>query len=101
MDKIVAQKIAELTALKNQVDEIGNIPFTFAGSTHEMYAEVSEIKVTPTGRFVTLVGPRGHYQFLDGALRFNVANKDKFADFGRKDFLYYVNILIRAYKKAL
>jgi hypothetical protein len=70
----------------------------YDGSTFPSILEISDIKVSKSGQFVTIVGGDSRYTYIRKE-RFNVNDNDYFSHNGAKALNHALNVILKAYKK--
>ena len=69
----------------------------YDGSTFPSVLEISTIKVSESGQFVTIVGGDSQYTYIRKE-RFNLNDNDHFSHNGVKAFNHAISTILRAYK---
>ena len=98
--KAILNKINEINALINEVNELESYPTTYAGGTFPHYVLIKPIKVK--NQFVTIESDINSYSFIDKKERYNVNKTSVFGDeYCKKHLVYTLNIILKTFKQAI
>lgn len=100
MKNSTLKKINEINDLINVINELGEIPVTYAGGTFPYYVSIKPITVK--NQFVTIESNVNEYSFIDNKERYNV-NKTSICgdEFCEKHLNYTLNTILKSFKKLL
>ena len=99
--KAQSAKIAEVLAYAKQMQD--EFVTTYDGGTFPSIVSISDIKVSASGQFVTIIGDKKtktsfcSYQYITKE-RFNLNDNDFFSATGVKAFNHAISTILRAYK---
>ena len=100
MTKSILNKINEINALINKVNELDNYPITYAGGTFPYYVVIKPIKVK--NQFVTIESDINDYSFIDKKERYNVNKVSVMGDEYCKGHLTYtLNIILKSFNQLI
>ena len=103
MKKLI-QKIEQINALIDAVNESENIPLTYAGGTWPYYVQIKPIEVK--NQFVTIRPSDDmyfpiRYSYFETKERYNMNKKSICGDeFCAKHLNYTLNIILKSFKKV-
>lgn len=98
--KAVLNKINEINALISKVNELNEYPTTYDGGTFPYYVVIKPIKVS--NQFVTIESDTDSYSYIDKKERYNMNKTSVCGDeYCRKHLMYTLNVILRAFKKAI
>jgi hypothetical protein len=98
MKKLI-QKIEQINAMIEAVNESENIPVTYAGGTWPFYVLIDPIQVN--GKFVTIRSAINQNSFIEGKERYNLKKSSVFGDeFCAKHLNYTLNIILKSFKNV-
>lgn len=100
MKKLI-QKIEQINALIDAVNESENIPVTYAGGTWPYYVQIKPIEVK--NQFVTIrpSDDASTYTYFETKERYNMNKKSICGDeFCAKHLNYTLNIILKSFKKV-
>lgn len=98
--KAILNKINEINALINEVNELESYPTTYAGGTFPHYVLIKPIKVK--NQFVTIESDINSYSFIDKKERYNINKTSVFGDeYCKKHLVYTLNIILKTFKQAI
>lgn len=102
MKKLI-QKIEQINALIDAVNESENIPVTYAGGTWPYYVQIKPIEVK--NQFVTIRPSDDasfRYTYFETKERYNMNKKSVCGDeFCAKHLNYTLNIILKSFKNAI
>jgi hypothetical protein len=100
MKNSTLKKINEINDLINVINELGDIPTTYAGGTFPHYVSIKPITIK--NQFVTIESDINVYSYIDNKERYNT-NKSSICgdEFCEKHLNYTLNIILKAFKKTL
>jgi hypothetical protein len=99
--KVQSFKIAEVLAYAKQMQY--EFVTTYDGGTFPLVVSISDIVVSKTGQFVTIIGEEKAktsfctYQYITKE-RFNLNDNDFFSATGAKAFNHAINTILKAYR---
>jgi hypothetical protein len=101
--KAVFKKIEEINSMIEKINDLGDIPVTYAGGTWPYYVQIKPIEVK--NQFVT-IRPADNvylkYSYFETKERYNINKKSLCGDeFCAKHLNYTLNIILKAFKKSL
>lgn len=100
MKNSTLKKINEINDLINVINELGEIPVTYAGGTFPYYVSIKPITVK--NQFVTIESNVNEYSFIDKKERYNVNKKSIYGDeYCQKHLDYTLNTILKSFKKIL
>lgn len=100
MKNSTLKKINEINDLINVINELGEIPVTYAGGTFPHYVSIKPITIK--NQFVTIESDINHYSFIDKKERYNINKKSICGDeYCQKHLEYTLNIILKSFKKIL
>ena len=100
MTKAILNKINEINSLIETVNELGDYPMTYAGTTFPYYVVIKPIKVK--NQFVTIESGIDYYSFIDKKERYNVNKDSNFGDeYCKKHLVYTLNIILKSFKQLI
>jgi hypothetical protein len=98
--KTILNKIDLINSMIKQVNDLENIPFTYAGGTFPHYVVIKPIKVK--NQFVTIESDINNYSFIDKKERYNLNKVSLLGDeYCKKHLNYTLNIILKSFKKSL
>jgi hypothetical protein len=100
MKNSTLKKINEINDLINVINELGDVPTTYAGGTFPHYVSIKPITIK--NQFVTIESNIEVYSYIDNKERYNTNKSSIFGDeFCEKHLNYTLNIILKAFKKTL
>jgi predicted RNA-binding protein len=98
--KTLLKKIDLINSMIEQVNDLENIPVTYAGGTFPHYVVIKPIKVK--NQFVTIESDINNYSFIDKKERYNLNKVSLMGDeYCKKHLNYTLNIILKSFNKAL
>jgi hypothetical protein len=98
--KALLKKIDLINSMIEQVNDLENIPVTYAGGTFPHYVVIKPIKVK--NQFVTIESDINNYSFIDKKERYNLNKVSLLGDeYCKKHLNYTLNIILKSFKKSL
>ena len=98
--KAILNKIEQINALINEVNELNFYPVTYNGGTFPHYIVINPIKVK--NQFVTIESNLDLYSFIDNKERYNLNKVSVFGDeFCKSHLNHTLNIILKSFKQAL
>ncbi len=98
--KAILNKIDLINSMIEQVNDLENIPVTYAGGTFPHYVVIKPIKVK--NQFVTIESDINNYSFIDKKERYNLNKVSLLGDeYCKKHLNYTLNIILKSFKKSL
>lgn len=100
MTKAIALKIEKINSLIETVNELGDYPTTYAGTTMPHYVVIKPIKIK--NQFVTIESDINYYSFIESKERYNVNKKSTFGDeYCQQHLMYTLNIILKAFNQLI
>ncbi len=101
--KSLLKKIEEINSMIEKINDLGDIPVTYAGGTWPYYVQIKPIEVK--NQFVT-IRPSDDvylkYSYFETKERYNMNKKSIGGDeFCAKHLSYTLNIILKSFKKAI
>jgi hypothetical protein len=100
--KALLKKIEEINSMLEAVNNADEIPLTYAGGTWPHYVQIKPIEVK--NQFVTIRpsdDASKYSTYFETKERYNMNKKDVCDDYGSKHLNYTLNIILKAFKKAV
>jgi len=101
--KALLKKIDLINSMIDQVNDLGDIPVTYAGGTWPYYVQIKPIEVK--NQFVTIRPSEDaflRHNYFETKERYNMNKKSICGDeYCSKHLNYTLNIILKAFKKSL
>ena len=98
--KAILNKIEQINALINEVNQCNEYLTTYAGGTFAFYVMIKPITIK--NQFVTIETAINSYSFIDKKERYNINKVSVFGDdFDRNHLNYTLNIILKSFKQTL
>lgn len=98
--RAILNKIEQINALINEVNECNEYPTTYNGGTFPHYVVIKPIKVK--NQFVTIKSDIENYSFIDNKERYNLNKVSVFGDeFCKSHLNHTLNIILKSFKQTL
>jgi hypothetical protein len=98
--KALLKKIEEINSMIPAVNNLGEMPVTYAGGTWPYLVSIQFIEVE--NQYVTIKSNTNRSSFIDGKEKYNMNKTSVMGDeYCSKHLNYTLNTILKAFKKAL